>query len=356
VRARPACVFLLLALAASAGEDAAGLAERLRALRIERFFAYVEARTDLPPETKAKVLRLREGATLGGEYCCIHQSLLLMEPEYRRADALLLGERYAAAAERLERLAGSPDPYLAIYARYRLGLTQMHRELYEQAAETFRAVLNDPGARKVAGCDVDAAFYLAVALGQSREKERAVVAARRFLDDYPDAPERYRKAMEQTLNELLQEWESPLYDLAGRMSHVGRAIDGGETGEPTQAKQKEIVEILDKLIEEAEQGEGGGKGGGNNRGGRPRGNQPPDSPADRTALPPGPTGVGDLGPKRKPKPGEKWGEMRDRERDEVLQSLKEKLPERYRDLLEQYHRRLAEGRRATENEEAGGGE
>lgn len=347
---------LLFALAALAEEDAAALAARLRALRIERFFAHVEARADLSPDTKAKVLRLREGATLGGEYCCIHQSLLLLEPEYRRADALLLGERYTTAAEALEPLTRSQDPYLAVYARYRLGLTQMHRELYEQAAETFRAVLNDPGARKAAGCDVDAAFYLAVALGQSREKEQAVVAAKRFLEDYPDAPERYRKAMEQTLNELLQEWESPLYDLAGRMAQVGRAIDGGETGEPTQAKQKEIVEILDKLIEEAEQGEGGGKGGGGDRGGPPRGNQTPDSPANRTALPPGPTRVGDLRPKTKPKPGDKWGEMRDREREEVLQSLKEKLPERYRDLLEQYHRRLAEGRRATEHEDPGSGE
>jgi hypothetical protein len=39
--------------------------------------------------------------------------------------------------------------------------------------------------------------------------------------------------------------------------------------------------------------------------------------------------------------------MRDKERDEVLQALKEKFPDRYRELLEQYNKALAEGKRVT---------
>jgi hypothetical protein len=46
--------------------------------------------------------------------------------------------------------------------------------------------------------------------------------------------------------------------------------------------------------------------------------------------------------------------MRDKEREEVLQALKEKFPERYRELLEQYNRALAEGKRVTEPAEEGG--
>jgi len=48
--------------------------------------------------------------------------------------------------------------------------------------------------------------------------------------------------------------------------------------------------------------------------------------------------------------------MRDKEREEVLQALKQKFPDRYRELLEQYHKALAEGKRVTEpGEEAGEG-
>ena len=48
--------------------------------------------------------------------------------------------------------------------------------------------------------------------------------------------------------------------------------------------------------------------------------------------------------------------MRDKERDEVLQSLKEKIPDRYRELQKQYDKALAEGKRVTEPaEEAGEG-
>ena len=40
--------------------------------------------------------------------------------------------------------------------------------------------------------------------------------------------------------------------------------------------------------------------------------------------------------------------MRAKEREEVLQALKEAFPDRYRELLEQYHKALAEGKRVTE--------
>jgi tetratricopeptide (TPR) repeat protein len=221
----------------------------------------------------------------------------------------------------------------------------MNRERYDDAAKVFEDVLNKYG--RYVGCDVEAAFYLVVCYGQEREKEKAIAAASAFLKDYPDAPERFKKAMEQIKNELVQEWESPLYDLAGRMNHVAKKIDGGETGKPTQDKQTEIVGILDELIKKAKQQEGQGQGQGGG-GGRPRGNQQPSGPANQSSASPGAAEVRNLRPKPKRKPGEQWGQMRDKEREEVLQALKEKFPDRYRELLEQYNKALAEGKRVTE--------
>ncbi|MHC4493768.1 MAG: tetratricopeptide repeat protein, partial [Planctomycetota bacterium] len=339
-------LFLLIVPALVAAQETknAELARRLKERKIARFFKAIEGHEALDAALKAKISKLKEGATLGGEYGCIHQALLLVFPDYKRADALLLNERLEAAAERFDRLRGADDTYLKAYATYRYGVAQMNRERYEAAGAAFAEVLNDHG--RYVGCDVDAAFYLVICHGQTLEKEKAIVAANAFLEDYPDAPERYRKAMEQIKNELVQEWESPLYDLAGRMSHVARKIEGGETGEPTQDKQKEIVGIIDELIRRAKEKEGGGNQDGG--GGRPRGNQQPSSPANQSSPPAGSSRIGDLRPKPKRKPGDRWGEMRDKERDEVLQALKEKFPDRYRELLEQYHKALAEGKRVTE--------
>jgi len=339
------CLFLLPALAWGEGPASVELAEKLKERKIARFFATVEKDGSLPADLKADVLKLREAGLLGGEFDCIHQALLRLHPDYQRADALLQSERLGAAAERFGALRESTDEYVRAYATFRYGVAQMNRERYEEASEAFTAVLNDH--RKLSGCDVDAAFYLVVCLGQEREKEKAIAAANAFLKDYPDAPERYRMAMEQIKNELVQEWESPLYDLAGRMNHVARKIEGGETGEDTQVKQGEIVSIIDELIKRAEEREGQGQNGGGGSG-PPRGNQQSSDPAKQSSAPPGDSRVGDLRPTPKRNPGDQWGQMRDREREEVLQALKEQFPDRYRELLEQYNKALAEGKRVTE--------
>ena len=339
-------LFLLLAPGLVAAQETknAELARKLKERKIARFFQAIEGHEALDAALKAKISKLKEGATLGGEYGCIHQALLLLFPDYKRADALLLNERLEAAAGQFDRLRAADDTYLKAYATYRYGVAQMNRERYEAAAAAFVAVLNQYG--RYVGCDIDSAFYLVICHGQTREKEKAIVAANAFLEDYPDAPERYRKAMEQIRNELVQEWESPLYDLAGRMNHVARKIEGGETGKATQDEQTEIVGIIEELIRRAKENEGGGDQ--NNGGGSPRGNQQPSNPADKSSPPGGASRTGDLRPKPKRKPGDQWGDMRDKERDEVLQALKEKFPDRYRELLEQYHKALAEGKRVTE--------
>ena len=343
----------LVASVAAAQADKNALVERLRKLKIERFFKSVQESPDLDAKVRERILRLREGATLGGEQDVIHQALTLVSKDYKRGVALFLAEREKDALGVFRELLDSEDRYLAAYAGYRYGLCHLHMERVEDAAVAFTAVLNEHGRR--VGCDIDAAFYLAVALGQDLQKEKALVAAQRFLDDYPDAPDRYRMAMEQMLNELVQEWESPLYDLAGRMKKVAREMDAGETGKETQSAQAEIITRLNELIKKAEDREGN-QGGQGNRGGQPRGNQAPNAPAQSSKLSPGSSRVGDLRGKQRGKAGDQWGKMQDREREEVLQALKEKLPDRYRGLVEQYMKRLAEGKRVTEPDESPAGE
>ena len=343
-------ITILLALATvtfAQGERNLELAKKLKERKIQRFFKKIAENDTIDAGTKAKIMKLQRGAILGGEFGCIHQSLLLIEPDYKKADALLMGERYAAASDLFRKIATTDDTYLRAYSVFRHGLAEMNRERYEEAADAFQSVLNNWG--RYVGCDIESAFYIAVCHAQLRDKEKAIVSATRFLEDYPDAPQRYRRAMDQMKNELVQEWESPLYDLAGKMNHVGRQIEKGDTAKPTtQKKQSEIIDILNELIKKAEQNEGKGQGQGGG-GGNPNGNRQSSGPADSSKISPGASRTGDLRGKKKRKPGDKWGEMRDKERDEVLQALKEKFPGRYRELQEQYDRAVAEGKRVTES-------
>lgn len=342
----PSTVLLTSTTANAQGERNLELAKKLKERKVERFFGRIESNKTLDATLKAKIAKLKPGAVLGGEYGAIHQSLLLMDADYKKAGALLMRERYAAASDLFRQIATTDDTYLKAYATFRYGLSEMNREQYENASDAFQTVLNEWG--RYVGCDIESAFYIAVCYGQLRDKDKAIVAATRFLEDYPDAPERYRRSMTQMKNELVQEWESPLYDLAGKMNHVGRQIARGETASPTQVKQKEIVDILTELIKKAKQQEGSGKGGGGG-GGNPNGNGKSSGPANKSSLPSGASRVGDLRGKTRKKPGTKWGEMRNKERDEVLQALKEKFPGRYRELQEQYDRAIAEGKRVTES-------
>ena len=341
-------IVLVAAFAAADATKNAKLIQELKQRKIDRFFKTIEA-SKLDADAKKRVMLLKDGAILGGEFGCIHQALLALHPAYKRADIQLLEERFAAASDGFALLMKSDDEYLKAYATFRFGLTEMNRERYEEAAKVYADVLNKYG--RYVGCDIESAFYLAVCLGQNRDKEKAIVAAQRFLDDYQDAPQRYRKAMEQMKAELVQEWESPLYDLAGLMNHVASKIKGGDTGKETQGKQTEIVSIIEELIKKAEEQENQGNSQGKGQGGDPSGNRKSSNPATKSKAPPGASRVGSLRPKVKRKAGDRWGEMRDKEREEVMQALKAKFPDRYRELLEQYHRALAEGKRVTESAE-----
>ena len=138
------------------------------------------------------------------------------------------------------------------------------------------------------------------------------------------------------------------------METIERMIRRSETGQPTRKRQEEVILTLDKLIElmrEKEQSGGGkGQGQGQGKGGQqpgpggptPGGTQQPGGPAQQSQLPGGPSREGPLAEGRRDPTGEEWGNLRDAEREEAAQFLRERFPARYREILERYYRALAE--------------
>jgi len=109
------------------------------------------------------------------------------------------------------------------------------------------------------------------------------------------------------------------------------------------------VEVLDRIIEEAEKqqqqqqqqggGQGSGQGSGQQQGsgGQASGNQAPSGGANQSSLPPGAARVGALTQEHKGRPGEEWGELKNWDREKVQNALKTHFPQRYREMVEQYY-------------------
>lgn len=278
----------------------------------------------------------------------IQEALRILDGDYRVAvEAFERGEDEAALAAAQEIIEEDPNPFVTAYARILVARVQLAGEEVEPALEELEDLWI--GSRDRITADQEVKFLIAYACSRVYERDEAIRAFREYLKEFPTAPERYRTLALQVLRDLLLAGENPLLDVAGRMGEIKLLLKKEQTDEPTQSKQDEVVTILSELIalmEEMEkQGGGGGGGGGGGRGGRggpPGGNRNSTSPAQNSALPGGAARVGPLRRVSRGKPGEAWGDLKGKDRQEVLQALKGKFPSRYRDLLEQYYKALSE--------------
>ena len=122
-----------------------------------------------------------------------------------------------------------------------------------------------------------------------------------------------------------------LRDISDIMKSAERKIRQTDTGEPTQAQQKEAISRLQALIDELIQRESppGGPGGASAQ-------RPAESSAKTPAGP---------APKRKLRPARKsrakaWGDLSPGERAAIETELQSKMSARYRKMLECYFREL----------------
>ena len=160
---------------------------------------------------------------------------------------------------------------------------------------------------------------------------------------FPDAVEPVRVGARQLRLELERRQHGTLEEAAAVMGYSAARLRVTDTSPRVRERQDQVITLLDQLIREAEELEKrrqqGGGAGRSARGdpGRPR------SPAEQSQLPgaaPGRIGAQHAAPPADP--GEMWGRLPPAERERILQSLRDRFPSRYRQLVEQYYRSLAE--------------
>lgn len=343
------CLALRMLMAATAGLSAAaqppaapGRIERLN----QRFLEHLES---LAPDHALVVESIRRGyrEVYGGSAASgfVPDALAALYPQYREAMEAFDRDRLAEARHRLELLRAGADPFLAENATYFYMRCLAGEGLMEELEQALGGRLaEDPALEEFTPWAPHLWFLLACAQWSNLRYAAAAETLRQLAERFPDAPEAVQTGAGQLRLELERSERDTLGGVAKIMVYSADRLGVADAGPRVREQQGEVVRLLDELIEEARLREQPGAGGGSSRRGG-RGQVPrstPGAPAERSEVTPGEGRVGELHGAPPASPGEMWGRMPPSERERILQSLRDRFPSRYRQLVEQYYRSLSD--------------
>lgn len=279
-------------------------------------------------------------------------ALAVLYPDFKAALDLQNGNDASKATEALATLAESDDPYLAVNAAGLAAQAMVGEDRLLNADSLLRAVAEKHGDWRERTTSAGEMLFLSgFSAVQMLRYEQATAELGEFLHNYPNAPERLRKSAEQMVKELNTREPDGLGDVHDLMDYARREMELGKSGDDVREKQKKAVDLLAKLVEQAEEQEKqqqqqqqqnskSQKNGGGKNNNDPRGAKPGAQHAQKSTLPQG-GGDTNLGDNKRVRPGESWGKMPPKEREALLQALQKRFPSQYRDLVEQYYRELS---------------
>ncbi len=210
-----------------------------------------------------------------------------------------------------------------LYARW-----MVHEGLYDEAVGQLADLMPADVA-----APATLLFYQSVVHHTLLDKDAGLKAIAQLIAGERQSPRRYvvmARLMQQDLEDLEDE---SLDHIARRMGDIRRRLDLGRAGKKVQKVERGVIESLDKLIEKLEQQQQQQSGGGTSD------NIQSSRPAPDSQLIGG-KGRGDV-ERRRIGAESGWGDLPPREREAALQQIGREFPSHYRDVVEQYFRRLA---------------
>ncbi len=310
----------------------------------DRFVAALEADATIPPEL-VELIRSTWAQCKdcdGEEF--LTQGLAALAERFRDGLDAYDADQYKRCTRIMHELTVDADPFIATNAAAYEIKALAARERLAEAGQLIAVLTADGGARVATysyfAAEID--FLQGYCLLADLQYEAATQALQRFLKNYPGATHRLTISAGQMLNELANRVPEGLGEVVDLMDYSRRRLTAAATGDVMQQRQHRVVELLDRLVEEAESQEQSGGGGGG--GGSSSGQQLPSNPMPQSRLPGGSAPQGSLRDPRRASPGETWGSMPPAQREQVLQALRDTFPSRYRQLVEQYYEQLAKKR------------
>jgi len=329
--------FLEVVAAASAAENVGQATPRMKELN-ESFLRHLDS---LSAEHAQAVELLRR--SFRDDYAdqaaegFVPDALAVLYPAFRAGLDAFEQEDYAAAARVFGELLNHADPFVAANAAYYHARSLVERGLLEEAeAALLRATDSAHSIDARTPYAPHLWFLRGYCESSNLRFDEALTSLRHLADRYADAPEAIRAGGRQLLLEVERRDSTELGQATRLMVYSAQRLRAADAAERTRQRQQEIVDLLDKLIRKAEEQEQQCAGGSPGR--------TPARPAEQSRSAPGQAAGDhrDLHSAPPANPGEQWGQLPPAEREKILQSLRERFPSRYRQLVEQYYRSLAE--------------
>ncbi len=271
------------------------------------------------------------------------QGLAVLSPTFRDGLDAYDADRYEQAAAIMGSLSGEANHFLSVNAAsYEIkSLVQLERLLETlHRIEAYLERFEDPFGHSY--LDGEVHFLHGYCLLSDLQYTKAAAALEEFLRRYPMASQRLVVAAQQMLVELQNRQPGRIGEVVDLMDFCGRRLSIADTGDKVHERQQRVVDILDRMIEEAEQKEKEQSCDSGSGGGGSQGDQSPSNPMQESQLPGGSgSDKAELRASRRANPAEVWGSMPPAERAKVLQALRDSFPSRYRQLVEQYYEDLA---------------
>ncbi|MEZ6047450.1 MAG: hypothetical protein R3C11_18090 [Planctomycetaceae bacterium] len=286
--------------------------------------------------------QLWESATADRLTETVVNSGLLIQPELNRWLEITQGSIFShleTYQEFLEKLKAASEEenqdqhYLLNQIGLYVGASLTRAQEYDEAWEIFSVLkpgnVVDPG---------EYFFYKSICAQQLLKREEALEALTALLDQTEQIPTRYNRVGELMKQELEQLEAESIGEIAHKMGDSERRLDLGRAGRRVQKVQKEILDALDKMIEDLEQqqqqqasaGQGNGSGQQNQGGVQPL----------QESIIKGSTAPGEVDPKKFKKQGS-WGDLPPKAEARARSLIDRDYPAHYQQAIERYFRKLA---------------
>jgi tetratricopeptide (TPR) repeat protein len=308
---------------------------------VGRFLEHVDG-LSIADETKQQIRQLVEELR-ADEYTrneAITTGLGRIFPEYETALSATWADDPSDAIGQLTAFATSDDRFLAADASFFLARTLINGQRFEEALPLLEK-LCDPLADYSLHAG-SALYFRGVAEASLLENQRAIKSFSRFLADHEDAPERLRVAAWRQIQTISAIEEGAMDDVLQRMDYSRRRLEIKNTDKDTQFQQDKIVGMLAKLIREQEKKECSSCSSSKNcedqqqeAQGKAQGQNDGEGKSTAGGTSNNPNGV--VRRTYDDGPASPWSQLRNRTRDAANNAVKEKLPPRYRTVVEKYY-------------------
>ncbi len=201
----------------------------------------------------------------------------------------------------------------------------LYDEALEQLAPLQPADVLDPAALL---------FYQAACHHRLLNKTACLAATARLMENKGRIPRRFELVAELMAADLKPLQTDSLDEIARLMDDIERRLGLGRAGQRVRGQEDDVIAKLDKMIDQLEKQAQQQQAAASAQGGQ-QAQQPMQDSQAAGGSGPGEVDQRHLGDKSD------WGNLPPKQRDEALQQISKGLPSHYRDVIEEYFRKMA---------------